>query len=141
MGPRVGEKGGHDRAAGIHIPRPGPGVPGGRRRDADQLIQRILFFQGRPQLTGFGPLVIGEDPASVLHNALAGELAAVALFNDSARESRDLGDLATAALFEAAAIEEETHVDWFEAQVDAVRRIGIERYLARQLAPGTGPVE
>lgn len=108
-------------------------------RDADKLIQRILFFEGRPQLTGFGPLVVGEDPAAILRNGLAGEYAAVALFNDSAKESREHGDLATAALFEAAAIEEETHADWFEAQVDAMERVGLERYLAAQMSVGVGP--
>ncbi len=108
-------------------------------RDADRLIQRIIFFDGRPKLTAFGPLVIGEDPAAILHNALAGEHAAIALFTDSAREARDLGDVTTAALFEAAALEEETHADFFEGQVDAMERIGVERYLSQYLAPGTGP--
>ncbi len=110
-------------------------------RDADKLIQRIIFFEGRPRLTAFGPLVIGEDPAEILQNALAGEYAAVALFTDAAKECRDLGDLATATLFEAAALEEETHADFFEGQVDAMERVGVERYLAQHLAPGSGPAE
>lgn len=108
-------------------------------RDADKMIQRILFFDGRPQLTGFGPLVIGEDPPAMLRNALACEYSAVAQFNESARECRELGDPASAALFEEAAREEETHVDWFEAQLGAIERVGVEQYLAQQVAAGTGP--
>ncbi len=108
-------------------------------RDADKLVQRILFFEGRPQLTGFGPLVIGDDPAAMLRGALACEYSAVAQFNESARECRELADHASASLFEEAAREEETHADWFEAQLEAIERVGVERYLAQQIAAGAGP--
>lgn len=105
-------------------------------RDSDALVKRILLFEGRPRLTDFGPLEIGEDPQAILRIAVAGEYAAVALFNDLARECRALDDQATASLFEASAVEEERHADWFEAQLAAVEQVGLSAYLAAQVAAG-----
>ena len=66
-------------------------------------------------------------------------LAAVAQFNASAKETRDLGDHGTAAVFEEMVRDEEKHADWFESQIDAVSRIGIQQYLAQQVDSGSGP--
>lgn len=105
-------------------------------RDSDALVKRILMFGGRPKLTDFGSLEVGEDPLAMLRGALAGEYAAVSLFNDLARECRELGDQATASLFEASALDEERHADWFEGQLASIERIGLDNYLAAQVAAG-----
>jgi bacterioferritin len=108
-------------------------------RDADSLIERILLFDGHPNLQRLGPIVVGEDAEEMLRLALESEKKAVAQFNASAKECRDLGDHGTAAVFEEMVRDEEKHVDWFESQLDAIARVGVQGYLAMQLDPGDAP--
>jgi bacterioferritin len=108
-------------------------------RDADALIQRILLFDGHPNVQRLGPIAIGETPEEMLTLALDSEVRAVAQFNASAQECHALGDHGTAAVFEAMVHDEERHVDWFEAQVAAIQSVGAAQYLAMHVSPGEGP--
>jgi bacterioferritin len=108
-------------------------------RDADDLINRILLFDGHPNVQRLNAIQVGETPEEMLELALASEKAAVALFNDSARTCRDLGDHGTAAVFEDMVRDEEKHADWFESQLDAMARVGVQQFLAQQLDAGGGP--
>src|SRR6476620_12361211 len=102
-------------------------------RDADALIQRVLLFDGHPNLQRLGAIRIGETAEEMLVLALDSEKAAVAQFNASAQECHDLGDHGTASLFEAMVLDEEKHADWFEGQIEALMRIGLPQYLSQQL--------
>jgi len=108
-------------------------------RDADALIQRILLFDGHPNLQRLGAITIGENAEEMLSLALVSEQAAVAQFNASAQECHSLGDHGTAAVFEEMVRDEERHADWFEAQLGAIQRIGAAQYLAQQVSAGEGP--
>jgi bacterioferritin len=108
-------------------------------RDADDLIQRILLFDGHPNVQRLGAITVGETPEEMLTLALDSERRAVAQFNASAKECHDLGDHGTAAVFEEMVRDEEKHVDWFEAQLGAIERVGAEQYLAQQLDAGQAP--
>ena len=106
-------------------------------KDADELINRILMFDGHPNVQKLGSITVGEDPEEMLRLALQSEQAAVAQFNASAQECHELGDHGTASVFEAMVRDEEEHADWFEGQLDAVARVGIQQYLARQVVTET----
>jgi len=108
-------------------------------KDADELISRILLFDGHPNLQKLGAVTVGEDAQEMLRLGLEGELAAVAQFNASAKECHDLDDHGTAAVFEEMVRDEERHVDWIESQLDAIERIGVQQYLAQQLDAGKSP--
>jgi bacterioferritin len=109
-------------------------------RDADDLINRILMFDGHPNLQRLNAIQVGESPEEMLQLAVASERAAVAEFNASAQQCHDLGDHGTAAVFEDMVRDEEKHADWFESQLDAMARVGVQQYLAQQVDAGTGPV-
>jgi bacterioferritin len=109
-------------------------------RDADALIQRILLFDGHPNLQRLGAIRVGESAEEMLVLALDSEKQAVAQFNASAQECHTLGDHGTAAVFEEMVREEERHADWFEAQLSAIERVGAQAYLAQQIAVGDSPV-
>ncbi|GAB76632.1 bacterioferritin [Austwickia chelonae] len=113
----------------------------GEMKDADKLMNRILMYDGHPNVQRLNPITIGESVEEMLRLALASELEAVSAFNSAADECHDLGDHATASIFQEMAREEEEHADWFEGQLDAVRRAGIENYSAMQLSPGEGPTD
>ncbi|HYG92755.1 MAG TPA: bacterioferritin, partial [Nocardioides sp.] len=101
-------------------------------RDADDLINRILMFDGHPNVQRLNPIAVGESAEEMLRLALESEKAAVAQFNASAQECHDLGDHGTAAVFEEMVRDEERHADWFESQLDAIERVGAQAYLAQQ---------
>jgi bacterioferritin len=108
-------------------------------RDADALINRILMFDGHPNLQRLGPIQVGEHPEEMLRLAVESEQAAVAQFNVSAQECHDLRDHGTAAVFEEMVRDEEQHADWFESQLDVIGRIGVQQYLAQQVDASAGP--
>ncbi|TNM42015.1 bacterioferritin [Nocardioides albidus] len=108
-------------------------------RDADDLINRILMFDGHPNVQRLGAIQVGESAEEMLDLALASERTAVAQFNAAAQECHDLGDHGTAAVFEEMVRDEEKHADWFESQLDAISRIGAQQYLAQHVDAGEGP--
>ena len=108
-------------------------------KDADALINRILMFEGHPNLQKLGSITVGETAEEMLRLALESEKAAVAQFNAGAQECHDLGDHGTAAVFEEMVRDEESHADWFESQLDAIRLVGLQRYLSQQIDAGQGP--
>jgi bacterioferritin len=108
-------------------------------RDADELIQRVLLFDGHPNVQRLNSITIGETAEEMLVLALDSEKVAVAQFNDSAKVCHDLGDHGTAAVFEDMVRDEERHVDFFEAQLGAIERVGAQQYLAQQIPAGEPP--
>lgn len=108
-------------------------------RDADDLINRILMFDGHPNVQRLNSIQVGETAEEMLDLALASERAAVAQFNAAAKECHDLGDHGTAAVFEDMVRDEEKHADWFESQLDAISRVGAQQYLAQHVGAGEGP--
>jgi bacterioferritin len=108
-------------------------------KDADELINRILFFEGHPNVQKLNPITVGETAEEMLRLAHTSELQAVTQFNAAAKECHDLGDHGSAAVFEDMVRDEEKHADWFESQLDAIERVGVQQYLARQLEPGAAP--
>lgn len=108
-------------------------------RDADDIINRILMFDGHPNVQRLNAIQVGETAEEMLSLALASERAAVAQFNAGAKECHELGDHGTAAVFEEMVRDEEKHADWFEAQLDAIDRVGLQAYLAQHVGAGEGP--
>lgn len=108
-------------------------------RDADELINRILMFDGHPNVQRLNAIQVGESAEEMLSLALASERAAVAQFNAGGEECHQLGDHGTAAVFEELVRDEEKHADWFESQLDAIDRVGLQAYLAQHIGAGEGP--
>ncbi|MER7558998.1 bacterioferritin [Nocardioides sp. NPDC126508] len=108
-------------------------------RDADDLINRILMFDGHPNVQRLNAIQVGETAEEMLSLALASERAAVAQFNAGGEECHQLGDHGTAAVFEEMVRDEEKHADWFESQLDAIDRVGLQAYLAQHIGAGEGP--
>jgi bacterioferritin len=102
-------------------------------KDADALINRILMFEGHPNVQKLGAIRVGEDAEEMLRLAYESEKAAVAQFNAGAQECHELGDHGTASVFEEMVRDEERHADWFESQLDAVARVGLQQYLAQMV--------
>jgi bacterioferritin len=103
-------------------------------KDADSLISRILLFDGHPNVQKLLAITVGESAEEMLRLALDSEKAAIAQFNAAAHECHEIGDHGSAAVFEQMVRDEEAHADWFESQLDAAERVGLQQYLAQQVA-------
>jgi bacterioferritin len=102
-------------------------------KHAETLTDRILYLEGIPNLQRLSPLRIGETVSEQLGNDLAVEMAALQRLNEGIALCSRLGDNGTRELLEDILVEEENHVDWLETQLETIRQIGVEHYLAQQL--------
>ncbi|WCO65310.1 bacterioferritin [Iamia majanohamensis] len=102
-------------------------------KDADRIIERILFLEGVPNMQRLNPVRVGETVPEQMAADLAVEQAAVERYNRGIALCREVGDNGTRALFEQHLVSEEEHLDWIEAQIGLIETLGLERYLAQQL--------
>jgi len=102
-------------------------------RDAERIIERILFLDGIPNMQRLFPVKVGEDAVEQHELDLAMEMAAVERYNAAINLAREKGDNGTRELCERHLKSEEGAVDWLEAQLYLIKEIGKERYLAEQL--------
>jgi bacterioferritin len=100
---------------------------------ADDVIERILFLEGVPNMQRLSPVHVGEDPIEQHKVDLALELEAVERLNEGVALARERGDNGTRDLLESILRNEEESVDWLEAQLHIVEEIGVEPYLAEQI--------
>ncbi len=105
----------------------------GEMKHAEQLIERILFLEGVPNVQRMNKVRIGETVPEQLDLDLKVEMQAIPLLNKSIAAARDSGDNATRELLESILKSEEEHVDWLEAQLDLIKTVGVENYLAQQI--------
>jgi bacterioferritin len=106
-------------------------------KDADRLMERILFLEGVPNVQRLNPVRLGEDPVEQHRLDLELELEAVGRYNRAIALAREKGDNGTRALLEELLRGEEHAVDWLESQLHVIEEIGKERYLAEQLGDDT----
>jgi len=102
-------------------------------RHAEAVIERILYLEGVPNLQRLNPVRVGEDVREQHQLDLEIEVEGVERLNRTIALARDRGDNGTRELLERILCDEEEAVDWLEAQLEIIRTIGIENYLAQQL--------
>ena len=102
-------------------------------KDADELIERILYLDGVPNVQRLGAVRIGETPTEKLRLALEVEKEAVERLTRGIALCTDRGDHGSRDLLEHILEGEEEHADWLETQLDLVARLGEQLYLSQQL--------
>ena len=102
-------------------------------KHADQLIERILYLDGVPNVQRLGRVRIGENPKEMFECDIALEEDAIPRLNDGIRLCREQGDNGTRHLLEEILVSEEEHLDWLEAQVHLIAEVGLQNYLAEQI--------
>jgi bacterioferritin len=101
-------------------------------KDADKLIERILFLDGLPNLQDLEKLLIGESVREVLDCDLKLELAGLTRLREAIAYSESVRDFVSRDLFSDILEGEEEQVDFIETQLDLIDRIGIENYTQLQ---------
>jgi bacterioferritin len=102
-------------------------------KDAEELIERILYLDGMPNLQRLGPVRVGENPPEKLALALDLEREAIERLNRGIALCRERGDNGSRELLVEILEGEEDHADWLETQLHALEEIGVAHYLAQQL--------
>ena len=102
-------------------------------KHAQKVIDRILYFEGAPNMQKYMKINVGHGVAEQLKFDLELEYQAVARLNKGIEIVRAQGDNGTRALLEEILTDEEEHVDWLEAQLYQVKEMGIENYLTQQI--------
>ena len=102
---------------------------------ADDLIERILFLGGLPNLQDLGKLRIGEDVEDILKCDLALEMQAITDLRDAIEHCESVRDYVSRDLFAKILENEEEHVDWLETQSGLIERMGIAHFIHLQSEP------
>ena len=105
-------------------------------KHAEELIERVLFLEGAPNLSELPKLNVGKDVKQQLENDLALEHGAVTDYNEAIATCRKAGDNGTADFLKGILADEEGHVDFFEEQLGLIEQLGVQNYLAQQLEEG-----
>jgi bacterioferritin len=102
-------------------------------KHADEVIGRILFLEGVPNLQRLGKINVGETVPEQFQLDLALEYDATKFLNATADEVRVLGDHGTFELLTRILRGEEEHIDWLETQLGLLKDLGDAHYLAQQM--------
>ncbi len=97
-------------------------------KHADELIKRILFLEGLPNLQDLGKLYIGQNTKEMLGCDLKLEMEAVPLLREAIEYCESISEYVSRELFEAILESEEEHIDWLETQLGLIDKVGIENY-------------
>ena len=102
-------------------------------KHADELIERVLFLEGLPNVQRLSKILVGQTVVEILKNDLEIEMTAIPLLNNGIRTCRDAGDNGSEDLLQRILVAEEEHVDWLEAQLALVQQVGEQNYLSQQI--------
>ncbi|TMO84488.1 bacterioferritin [Pseudoalteromonas spongiae] len=102
-------------------------------KQADDLIERILFLEGLPNLQHLERLRIGENATEMLECDLSMQMDQVPLLKQAIALCEDKQDYVSRELLEDILEYEEDYIDWLETQLSLIGNIGIENYLQSQI--------
>jgi bacterioferritin len=102
-------------------------------RDAEKLIDRILYLDGTPNLQRLNHVGVGETVPEQFELDLGQERAAVERYNRAIALAVEKADNGTREILEGILRGEEDHLDWLERQLELIGQVGLENYLAQQL--------
>jgi bacterioferritin len=102
-------------------------------KHAEELIEHLLYLEGVPNLQRLGTLKIGETVPEQFKSDLALEREAVVLLTEAISHCASVGDYTTRAKLESIIKSEEEHVDWIETQLETIKQVGVENYLAQHI--------
>ncbi len=102
-------------------------------KHAESLIARILFLEGHPIVNSLNKINIGAQVDEQLANDWTAEEDAIKAYNEGISLATEVDDNGSRDLFESSLTAEEDHIDWIEAQLDQIKQMGIQNYLAQQV--------
>jgi len=102
-------------------------------KHADIIIERILFLKGVPNMTDYKTLRIGAKVEDMIKNDLDLEVEAIADLKSAIDCAIQNNDVGTKEILETILVSEEDHYDFLETQIDLIKNVGLQNYLATQI--------
>jgi bacterioferritin len=102
-------------------------------KDAQVVIERILYLDGIPNMQRLNPVRVGEDAVEQHKNDLAVETEAIARLNRGIALCVAKGDNGTRDMLEHILEGEEESADFLETQLHLIEEVGKAKYLAEQI--------
>ena len=105
-------------------------------KQADELINRILFLGGLPNLQDLGKLYIGEHTEEMLKMDMHFEMEQLPVLKDAIALCESERDYVSRELLQKILGYEEDYVDWLEAQEYQIEHVGIQNYIQSKSSEG-----
>ena len=102
-------------------------------KHADELIERILFLEGLPNVQDLDKVYIGENVKEALELDLKAEHRAHPLYKEAIAYFETVKDYVSREILVRILESEEEHIDHLETQLDLIERIGEPKYLLSKL--------
>lgn len=102
-------------------------------KQADQLIGRILFLEGLPNLQDLGKLLIGENVPEMLNGDLSMLTGVRSRLQATIKQCEDDRDFISRDELTELLEQTEAHIDWIETQQWLIENTGLENYLQSQM--------
>ncbi|MBI5757941.1 MAG: bacterioferritin [Planctomycetales bacterium] len=108
----------------------------GEMKHAEQLIDRILFLEGVPEIARYNVIRVGTNVKEQFENDLVLEQGGVQAYNAAIDLCVQLKDAGSREMLETILVESEEHVDWLETQLSLIKDVGLQLYLQDQIGEG-----
>ncbi len=105
-------------------------------KDADELVEHILYLDGVPTMQRLGTVQVGETVPEQLKLDLQAEKEMLAMLTDGIVHCAKVGDYTTRHMLEDMAEDVDGHIDWIETQQETIKQVGLENYLSEQIKKG-----
>ncbi|MGH7255512.1 MAG: bacterioferritin [Nitrospirales bacterium] len=107
-------------------------------KDADQLIEHILYLEGMPNVQRLGTVNVGETVPEQLKLDLKAEQDMHKMLTDGVNHCTKVGDFTTRHMLEDMVKDVDGHIDWVETQQELIKQVGLENYLSEQIKKEEG---
>lgn len=102
-------------------------------KNADKLIERVLFLEGLPNVQLLGRLRIGQHCEEMLQANLDLEMDSRVALVDAITHCENIQDYVSRDLLEDVLEAQEEQIDWLEAQQFLIDKAGIQNYLQEKM--------
>ena len=105
-------------------------------KHADELIERILFLEGLPNVQDLDKVYIGESVKECLECDLRAEHRAHPLYKEAIGYFESIKDYVSREIIVRILESEEEHIDHLETQLELISKLGEQLYMQAQLKKG-----
>jgi len=103
-------------------------------KHADELIKRILFLEGLPNVQKLNPIKVGQNVEEIIDADLAVEHEALGKLKTYITLAESAKDFTSRDLLQKILMSEEEHVDWLETQKSLIEKAGLQNYIQAQIS-------
>ena len=104
-----------------------------KMKDAEKLIEHILYLEGVPNVQRLNTVHVGETVPEQLKLDLQAEQEMLSLLSEGVAHCANVGDFTTRHMLEDMVKDVDAHIDWIEVQLETIKQVGVENYLAEQI--------